>query len=155
MHGAKSPQAKAAAGRRLAEERARSELASLGERAEPVWNPAEELARVCGEAVALADVLRHHVARAADVTGGEVGAYLAALGRAESALTAALRAGVEQRQVRLAEEQGALLASAIRAVMAWVFERLDAGADLASVRDGWPTIAGRELRAISERQDAP
>lgn len=38
---------------------------------------------------------------------------------------------------------------------AWALDRLDSGADLASVRDGWPAIAGRELRAIGEMGDPP
>lgn len=155
LHGGKAPQVRRAAERRLATERARHELELLGEPAGPITDPHDALARICGQAVALVDVLRRHVALAVDVTGPEVGAYIASLRQAESSLSAALRAGIEEREVKLSESQGALLVTVIRAVMAWVIDRLDSGADLASVRDSWPAVAGRELRAIGEMGEAP
>lgn len=151
VHGGKAPQVRRAAERRLATERARSELARLGEPAAPVTDPHGELARICGEAVALVDVLRRHVATVEDVAGPEVAAYLASLARAESALSAALRAGVEERSTRIAEEQGELLAGVLRNVIEWLFARWEAGVDVATVRGELPAVARRELLAVSER----
>ena len=97
MHGGKSPQALRKPGA-LAEQAARRVLSDLGAEAPPVVDALDALERLAGEAVRLVDVLRGMVSDLEEVRyrggpgsgteqlRGELGAFLSALGRAESDL---------------------------------------------------------------------
>ena len=63
MHGGMSPQALAAAQRRLVEQRARAVLGELGEDVEPVTDPLSALENIAGQAVTLVDALKGVVAQ--------------------------------------------------------------------------------------------
>ena len=115
-HGGSSPQAKAKAAERLAEQRARRYLADLAGDIEPVTDAIGELERLAGQAVALVDLLRRVVADLEQIryqalgmgteqTRGELTAYLAALGRAESILGRIVSLNLDDRRVRLQEAQ--------------------------------------------------
>lgn len=141
MHGAGSPRAKAAAARRLAEEKAAKAMALF---AEPVdVNPAQALIELVQWTAGEVRYWRAEVARIAedDVEaltwgmtklkegGDDRGMTLEAapnvayrmLTDAQERLAkfaaAALKAGVQERQIKLAEDQGALVAQVIRAVL--------------------------------------
>src|SRR5690606_36576839 len=67
--------------------------------------------------------------------------------------TAALKAGVEERRVRLAEKQGQLVAGVIRRVLVGMLEQLLATGIAATLRKVWQAsvveIVTRELRALA------
>lgn len=139
MHGGASPQAKAKGAERLAQQAATRELTRLGITRREV-HPAEALIELVHYQASVVDFWRHKVSeldqddltwgRTKVKTGGDDAgtteeakpniAY-ALLGEASDRLaayaSAALKAGVEERKVRLAESQGALVAQAIRQVL--------------------------------------
>lgn len=129
-HGGRSPQAKLAAQRRLAEGRAARTLADLGEPPPPVTDAVTALEALAGEAVALTAVLRRAVSeleqlRYSAVPGaggeqlrGELQAYLSALGRAESICGRIASLGLDERRVRVEEAQMAALLSALNRALA-------------------------------------
>jgi hypothetical protein len=134
MHGGKSPQALAAAQRRLAEQRARATLADL-DHIEPVTDPFAALEDLAGQAVALVGVLRSKVAELQSVRyesgqgleqlRGELQAYLSALQRAESVLSKIVSLDLESRRVRIQEAQASLVASALARVLGSAQLQLD------------------------------
>lgn len=71
--------------------------------------------------------------------------------------SAALKAGVEERRVQLAERQGALVADVIRAVLARVFDRAVLAGLPAAAAASWPAWVGEivsvELRRLGEGGD--
>lgn len=148
-HGGKSPQAKAAAARRLAEEKAAKAMRLF---AEPVdidparalvelvqWTAGEvaywrEQVRALAESVATSDGGEDAPSlvwgKTREKIGGEdYGSTYEAAPRVEYRMltdaqdrlakyaAAALKAGVEERRVKLAEDQGALVAQVIRAIL--------------------------------------
>lgn len=139
MHGGSSPRSLAAAERRLAEQAAGRELTRLGVTHRNI-HPAEALIELVSYQASIVDFWRHKVSLLDDDAltwgrtkvkegGDDAGttheakpniAY-ALLGDASDRLAryceAALKAGVEERKVRLAESQGALVAQAIRQVL--------------------------------------
>jgi hypothetical protein len=128
-HGGSSPQARAAAARRLAEQRAGRLLAGLGH-VEPVTDPIAALENIAGQAVALADLLRGVVANLEEIryrgglgdgtenVRGELQAYMSALGRAESVLAKIVSLDLDARRVRLAEAQTTVVVAALARVLA-------------------------------------
>lgn len=129
VHGGRSPQALSAAAGRVATERARRYLAALGGEVPSVTDPIGELERLAGQAVALVDLLRAVVANLEELrysalgagqeqVRGELSAYLAALGRAESILGKLAALGLDERRVRVQEAQAAVLVAAVAAVLA-------------------------------------
>lgn len=140
-HGGKSPQAKAAAARRLAEEKAAKAMRLF---AEPVdIDPARALVELVQWTAGEVAYWREQVRELAEtnpealtwgtvrekVGGEDYGttleakpnvAYLMltdAQDRLAKYAAAALKAGVEERRVKLAEDQGALVAQVIRAIL--------------------------------------
>lgn len=129
VHGGASPQARDAAARRLAEQRASRLLAGLGH-VEPVTDPIGALEHIAGQAVTLADLLRAVVADLEEVRyrggvgagteniRGELQAYMAALGRAESVLAKIVSLDLDARRVRLQEAQATVVIAALARVLA-------------------------------------
>jgi hypothetical protein len=129
MHGGASPQAKAAAARRLAEGRAVKLLAGLGH-VEPVTDPIAALEHVAGQAVALTNLLRAVVADLEEIRyrggvgagteniRGEVQAYLSALGRAESVLSKIVSLDLDARRTRVQEVHAVAVIEALARVLA-------------------------------------
>ncbi|NUO96770.1 MAG: hypothetical protein HOW59_02445 [Nonomuraea sp.] len=141
MHGGSSPQAKAAADRRLAVAAAEREVARLGARRD--IHPAEALLELVHWTAGEVDYWRAKVVELADTdedaltwgvtrvkdggddrgTTEEAGPNVAyrmltdASNRLAAYAAAALKAGVEERRVRLAEKQGALVADVIRGIL--------------------------------------
>jgi hypothetical protein len=145
MHGGASPQAKAAAERRLAIARAEAEVARLGARRD--IHPAEALLELVHWTAGEVDYWRAKVVQLAETdedaltwgvasevhkgsgefpgtdTTSEAAPNVAyrmltdASNRLAAYAAAALKAGVEERRVRLAEKQGALVADVIRGIL--------------------------------------
>ena len=69
--------------------------------------------------------------------------------------TAALRAGVEERRVALAESQGALVGQAFGRILDGMYDALIAAGMASDLRDAWAAattlIVPRELRALASR----
>lgn len=126
LHGGSTKNQTVAAERGRVEREARQLLAELGE-AVPVTDPAGELQRVAGEVVAMKDAaarivqglssMRYVGATGAEQLRAEVAVYERALDRAAKVLADMVKLGLEARQVRLVEAQGALVAQAIRAIL--------------------------------------
>lgn len=104
MHGAGSPQARAKAAGRLADEAARTAVGKLGFTA--VDNPLEALRTLAGEVTAFKDALRGHVEKLeqlryegehAEQVRGEVAIYERALDRCATVLTAIARLNIDER----------------------------------------------------------
>lgn len=72
--------------------------------------------------------------------------------------TAALRAGVEERRVALAESQGALVGQAFGRILDGMYDALIAAGMAGDLRDAWAAattlIVPRELRALASRTTA-
>ena len=72
--------------------------------------------------------------------------------------TAALRAGVEERRVALAESQGALVGQAFGRILDGMYDALIAAGMASDLRDAWAAatklIVPRELRALASRTTA-
>lgn len=135
VHGGSAPQVKAAAAARVAEQRARDavERFSLPRDVDPHVALLEEVHRTAGQVAYLQAVM-------ADIAGDESGkdaatrvltqyteagrqpsVWVRLLGDAQDRLVkaavAAIKAGVEERQVRLAEDQGALVMQVLQQVI--------------------------------------
>lgn len=166
VHGGSRKGLRAAAARNIAEEKARKALVLL---AEPVdIDPAQALIELVQWTAGEVRYWRAEVARIAEEspasltwgktrekTGGDDRgvteeatrpvAYTMltdAQDRLAKFAAAALRAGVEERRVRLAEDQGALVAQVIRRIL----DRLDLAAWQAELV---PTVVPEELRALT------
>lgn len=119
-HGGRAPQVRAAAQRRLEVEKAQRQVRRLGLNEAPAMHPVEALERSIAATAAMCAYLRDLVSDVAD-SGSDSKALLfvwqAALREWEVALgricTSALRAGVEERRVRIAERDGALMVKAL------------------------------------------
>lgn len=132
MHGGSSPQAKRRAAERIAAREVEADLASVlaHEGLAAVGDPFEELGRLASESIAFKDALagrvnalREQVRYRADGAGteqlrAEVVLYERAMDRTGRFLDALVRNGFEERRVQLTESQGALLAGAIRQILA-------------------------------------
>jgi hypothetical protein len=174
VHGGSAPAVRAAAGRRVAEADARKAVATYGLAVDidPSAALLQEIARTQGAVLWLADKVReldpealvwgitktqhgHGQQGRIDVTeeAAEVSAWVRLWQTERSHLVkvceSALRAGVAERQVRLAEQQGELIAAVIRAV----FDDEELGLDSAR-----RAIAGRlthrHLLAIGSQMGA-
>lgn len=139
IHGGSSPQALAKAQERITDAKAGRELARLGITSRAI-HPGDALVELVQYQASMVDFWRRKVSELdeTDLTWGRTKvkdggddrgttseakpniAYVL-LDQAQSRLaeyaTAALKAGVEERRVRLAESQGALVAQAIRQVL--------------------------------------
>ncbi|MFF7884309.1 hypothetical protein ACH40F_29180 [Streptomyces sp. NPDC020794] len=151
LHGGSTKTLAVAAERERVEREARQLLAELGE-ALPVTDPAGELQRVAGEIVAMKDAaarlvqglssMRYVGAGGAEQLRAEVAVYERALDRAAKVLAEMVKLGLEARQVGLAEEQGALIARAIREILGDLQLTPEQHARV-------PEVVPRRLRALS------
>lgn len=142
LHGGKAPQVKAAAAERVAEEQARRDVELFSARRD--IHPAEALLELVHWTAGEVDYWRARVRQVAaddedaltwgvvrEKSGGEdhgttrearpnvaYAMLVDASNRLERYASAALKAGVEERRVRLAESQGAAVADAIRGILA-------------------------------------
>lgn len=133
MHGGGSPQAKAAAKRRLAEERAAAEVAAqadavLAFRAErALENPLDGLARLATEVTAFKDALaarvnaltsiRYEDMKSAEQLRSEVALYERALDRTARLLETMVKLDFEKRMLALNEAQLDLMEQAVRMIL--------------------------------------
>ena len=171
MHGGSSPQARAAAARRVQEEKAAKAAQRL---AQPIeTDPSQALLDLVSSAAgevaywrARVDLLQEQdekrlTSGLTKITEGkdrggvttlrtvetiaaiEYRMWTAAQDRLAQYATAALRAGVEERRVRIAEDQGALVAQVIRRIL----DRLDLSEWQAEMVG---SIVPEELRALSQ-----
>ena len=171
MHGGSSPQARAAAARRVQEEKAAKAAQRL---AQPIeTDPSQALLDLVSSAAGEVAYWRNRVDEIQDrdekrltsgltkITEGkdrggvttlrtvetiaaiEYRMWTAAQDRLAQYATAALRAGVEERRVRLAEDQGALVAQVIRRIL----DRLDLSEWQAEMVG---SVVPEELRALSQ-----
>ena len=171
MHGGSSPQARAAAARRVQEEKAAKAAQRL---AQPIeTDPSQALLDLVSSAAGEVAYWRNRVDEIQDrdekrltsgltkITEGkdrggvttlrtvetvaaiEYRMWVDAQERLARYATAALRAGVEERRVRIAEDQGALVAQVIRRIL----DRLDLSEWQAEMVG---SIVPEELRALSQ-----
>lgn len=191
MHGGSSPQARRAAADRLAQQRAAIEMARHGLVTPRAVDPGDALLEAIYGAAGEVDYWRSVVAQLdpSSLTWGKTqqttkkgkikvtetaGAAVAyklmvdAQDRLARYAASALKAGIEERRVRLAESQGAQLAGVVQAVLAGMLaavvetlQRLGvAEVDLvAAVRDAWSAavaeVVPREVRRLAIEGGAP
>lgn len=185
-HGGASPQARAKAAQRLATAKAEAEVARLGARRD--IHPADALLELVHWTAGEVDYWRTRVVLLAEEdeealtwgttktkTGGddhgtteEAGPNVAyrmltdASNRLANYCAAALKAGVEERRVRLAEKQGALVADVIRGILTAMFDVVvstlrDAGqsddAIVSALQTAWenamPEVVPHHLRQLA------
>lgn len=181
VHGGKAPRAKAAAEKRVAEQTARRELARLGQ--PRVIDPGAAILDLVHWTAGEVQFWRHKVVQLAetdeealtwgmtsstDKTSGqwpgtdvthsasEPVAYklmVDASNRLERYATAALKAGVEERRVRLAEQQGQIAVELIRRILDALYAALVAsGISEDLLRAAWAAaveeVVPREIRAM-------
>lgn len=194
-HGAGSPQAKAKSERVQAEQAAAREVARLGVKLDihPAVALVDLVQWTAGEVAYWRDVV---TALAEDghealtwgvvktekgrdrgertkLTTEQAGQHIAysmlekASDRLASYAAAALRAGVDERRVRLAEQQGALVADVIRGVITALVQAILTSLRAAGIRDvdvvcevveravaeAVPTIVPQQLRLLTHRKD--
>lgn len=122
MHGGKTPKARARAAAVGVEREARRALADMD--LQPVDNPLAALAMHAAEVMALRDYLRDAVSRleALRYEGGtgeqlraELGAYQSALRDTTSVLTSIARLNIDERLVRITQQQVAVVVAAVHA----------------------------------------
>jgi hypothetical protein len=124
-HGGAAPQVRAAAERRQAEAAARRVLAELS--VEPVTDPFTALMRLAGQVVSWQEAtaalvnelesVRYRAANGAEQLRAEISLYERSMDRAVTVLAAIAKLGIEERLVRVTEQQGALVAQVIRAIL--------------------------------------
>lgn len=152
MHGGSAPQVEAAAARRLALIAVQAELATI----EPdSVDPAESMIRQLGLAAAWERFLRNEVAALAALDDHGIGGSRKAAvavelwnderDRVAKLAKLALDAGIAERQVQIAERQGALIADLIRKVLDDPDLALSA-----SQRGVAGQVAARHLRELGE-----
>lgn len=128
-HGGAAPQTRAAASRRLAEDKATRSLARQGVR--PLGDPLAAFSDIAAEAVAVKEWAAGHVAELQDqltirdAKGTEqlrevVALYERAMDRAGRLLAEYVRLGIAERQVALTEAQAAMLAAVLDRVLTGV-----------------------------------
>lgn len=110
VHGGRSPQVARAAKRRIVEAGATKELAKL--EYEPVTDPIGKLGELGGQAEALLQLLFARVAEDNDMAAAD--AVGSMMDRLRKILTAAHRAGLEERRVAVEEAQVELVVAALR-----------------------------------------
>ncbi len=123
MHGGKSPAAKAAAGRRLAEAEVRRTLAAYG--VVEVEDPIRALVQIVNDAVTFYGFVRSHVADLDVETwtsgDGSLNEYVKLLERAQVQaqrfLSEWVRLGLEERLVKLSERQADAIGQVIDGVL--------------------------------------
>ena len=165
-HGGSAPQVKAAAARRVEAMKATAALARIGARVE--GDPIVLLLDVIAYQAGLVAYWRGRVEQIAegDLTWGTTYVLLdEAQAKLVRYCAEALKAGMAERQVRLAEQQGALMDVLLRGVLARMLDvvvetlaRLGVGRDeiAAGVREAWAAavvdvVPGEIRRAMSER----
>jgi hypothetical protein len=135
LHGGNFKSVAVAAERKRAETEMRTVLSGLGV-TRPVSNPLQALRELAGEVLALKDALRGMVehlgslrydGQAGEQVRGEMQLYERALDRAAKVLVDIGRLNIDERLVRISEEQGKL-----------VFEALKAGLLAAGIRERDP-----------------
>jgi hypothetical protein len=120
MHGGRSPRAKAAGLGVVAENRLRQELGRLT--VTPVANPLQELQNLAGEAQAWKELLAGHVARLShlrystdggEAIRGEIQLFERAMDRCLAVLATIAKLNIDERLVRIQEEQKNMILRAI------------------------------------------
>ena len=132
IHGGRSPQVKAAAERRLLEERAQRELVRFSDAA-PVGNPLAELLKLAGEAAAWRQAcerrvqalqeVRYESAQRLEQLRAEVGMYERAQRFCLDVNAAVTRLDIDERLARVKEAVAQMLSAASPApwpVLAWI-----------------------------------
>lgn len=124
VHGGAAGQVKRKAAARRAEQAARAAIGKLT--ITPVENPLTALSEVAGEIVAMKDVLRGQTERLEQIRysgmgseqiRGELQAYQAALRDTVHALSTIAKLNIDERLVRIEEQQAALVIKAIEAAL--------------------------------------
>lgn len=182
MHGGMAPQSLAAAERRALERDAIKSLESFGVPVvvDPHTALLQELHRTAGAVqwlgAIVADLEQSDISwgKTRDKTGGEDAGTTHEAGRnvwvvlwqderkhLTSVASACARAGIEERRVTLAEEQGRMLAGVIQRILTGLFDALVAelGEHVAArvvFESAWPQLVGQivpaELRAVATSQ---
>jgi hypothetical protein len=123
-HGGRAPQVKRAA----AERNIRDQVSRLGlVEASPIDDPVAALMNLAGEAVALVNALKQHVAelervgtepgRLGEAVKPEIAAYLSAIRETERILSSLLRLNLAERLVRIDEQRAQLVVTVIERVL--------------------------------------
>lgn len=151
-HGGSAPRVKAAAARNTADQDTRHILGRLQHA--PVTNPLEALSELAGEVLAWKNLLADRVAdltstgyagKVAEQVRADVVLFTAALDQARKILVDMSRLGIEERLIRITEEQSHLIVSVIDGA-------LDAG-DLTPIqRNAIRRELARRLRAVDAAQ---
>lgn len=150
LHGGNTRAHRAAAARQIAEEQARTLLATLN--AQPVEDPFTALARLAGQAVAwqealadivnrLGDRIRYEGAGGAEQLRAEIALYERAMDRVGTILARIAQLGIEDRMARVTERQADALVAALEAGLA------SAGVTGAAAAEA-RRVAARHLRAV-------
>lgn len=153
FHGGASPQAKAAAERRIAEteltEQTQRVLAALD--VEPVDNPLTALSELAGQVVAFKDALADRVNtlerirftddKGAEQLRAEVALYERAMDRCINVLSTIGRLKIDERLAAISERQADVVISAIEAALAFAGITGEKAADAKKV-------AARHLRSV-------
>ena len=154
-HGGRSKQAKAAAQRRLAAEKVEADVrnALAFESLEGVTDPLGHLAKLADEALAMKEALAGRVnslkavrysahGAGTEQLRAEVALYERAMDRAAKFLELLVRSDFEERRVAIAEEQGRMVAEAVRRIL----DRLDLSEEQQRLV---PTVVPEEMRRLT------
>lgn len=168
MHGGSSPQARKAAGRRLAQAEAHRSIAEVG--VTPIGDPLDALAQIAAEAVALKDHFADLVAelgkQMAFVTGkigvdGEgnlgleqkldarVALYERALDRSHKFLADWVRLGFEERKAQLDDARALLVRTVLIGVLTELGHEIETPATHDTLARWLPVLDGEPPPAIS------
>jgi hypothetical protein len=127
-HGAAAPQVKRKAAERVAENAARAALAPYSAQCEPVADPLSALLQIAGEIIAFKTYVGGRVAEldagqwrynsaVAEQVRGEIQLYERALDRCAKVLGEIARLNLDERMVRLSEQQGNLVVIAFEKLL--------------------------------------